>query len=482
MLNPAEDIVAAPPSPSRLGEILDALKRVGPLAGLSDDEFAWLAIHGKERTIPSGDVLFHEGDPVSSMSILLKGEIQVRRERGGPAALFIGRAGQITGLMPFSRMKTFGGTGFTTAETWALEYDRSLFPAMLAAIPSMGQRIVSILLDRVREVTRMEQQGEKLTALGKLAGNLAHELNNPASAAQRAASGMLLELRTFGRERYRLGGLCFSPEQARELRLWEDRVRAETKAAAPLAPLALAGGREDAIDSWLRSHSVPDASAVATDLAEGGIAPAHLDALPPFLSPEAISVVLSQFASSLRAERIAEAMLDSSARIFDLIRAIKDYSYMDQAPVQDIDVPQSLENTLAMLQSRLGRVTLTREYQDGLPLLAAYGSELNQVWTELIENALDAMAGHGDLRIGVHTHGEYLLVEVENNGPGIPPELQARIFEPFFTTKSPGSGLGLGLDTAQRIVRMHRGFINVESRPGRTCFQVRLPLHQPDAY
>ncbi len=482
MLDSAGELIAAPPSSDRICEIVCALKRVAPLAGVSDDEFLWLATHGRERTVPSGVTLFHEGDPAVDMSILLKGEIHVRRERGGPAALFIGRAGQITGLLPFSRMKTFGGMGFTTAETWLLEYPRSLFPEMLSAIPSMAQRIVSILLDRAREVTRMEQQGEKLTALGKLAGNLAHELNNPASAAQRAAAGMLEELRTFGRERFRLGGLCFTPEQSEEVRFWEERMRTDARRSGAPSSAALAGGGEDAIENWLRAHRVPQASPVAPDLAEAGVTPAHLDTLPAFLSREATGVVLSQFASSLRAERIAEAMLDSSARIFDLIRAIKDYSYMDQAPVQDIDIPQSLENTLAMMQSRLKDVKLTRDYQEGLPRVPAYGSELNQVWTALIENALDAIGDKGALRIGVHASGDFLLAEVEDDGPGIAPELQARIFEPFFTTKAPGSGLGLGLDTAQRIVRMHRGLLSVESRPGRTCFQVRLPLHQPDAY
>jgi signal transduction histidine kinase len=184
----------------------------------------------------------------------------------------------------------------------------------------------------------------------------------------------------------------------------------------------------------------------------------------------------------VRAERIAEAMLDSTSRIFDLIRAIKDYSYMDQAPIQEIDVRLGLENTLTMLQSRLTHVEIERSYDAELPLISAYGSELNQVWMALLENALDAIADRGKITLRVQVSGDMLLIEVWDNGPGIPAELQDRIFEPFFTTKAPGLGLGLGLDTALRTIRRHRGYISVKSQPGATCFQVRLPIDQLQAY
>ena len=185
-------------SSDRIAALTEALRKVAPLAGLTDEEYVWLAINGAEHFVDANATLFEEGQPADNMAILLKGEVQVQRDRSGAApVMFIGRAGQITGLLPFSRMKTWGGRGVSYAPAWALVYHRSMFPRMLTAIPSMTQRVVSILLDRSREVTRMEQQSEKLNALGKLAGNLAHELNNPASAAQRAASGMLQELGVF---------------------------------------------------------------------------------------------------------------------------------------------------------------------------------------------------------------------------------------------------------------------------------------------
>jgi signal transduction histidine kinase len=467
--------------PASIPEVIAALKKVTLLNGLTDEEYAWLATYGKQRHEAAGTIVFHEGDPALRMSIVLKGEIHVRRERGASNALFIGRSGQITGVLPFSRMKSYGGLGFTAAETWALEYDRSLFPEMLAAIPSMGQRCVGILLDRVREVTRMEQQTEKLMALGKLAANLAHELNNPASAAQRAAGGLLDELRIYGHEKYKLGSLCMDQERLDQVRAWQDSI------AAVAQERQAAGGidvsrREDQISSWLVAHGVENSWQISPELAEAGLCANDLTPLGEMLDSKATGVVLSQFASTLRAQRMTEAMIDSTARIFDLIKAIKDYSYMDQAPIQEIDIPKGLENTLSMLQSRLRDVEIVREYEDNLPCISAYGSELNQVWMALIENALDAVEDHGQIALKAKVSGDLLLVEVWDNGPGIPEELQDRIFEPFFTTKQPGRGLGLGLDMVTRIVRKHRGYVRVQSAPGATCFQVRLPLQQLQAY
>ncbi|HEX4308773.1 MAG TPA: ATP-binding protein [Acidobacteriaceae bacterium] len=467
----------APSTP--LPEIVEALRRVPTLHGLTDSELEWFGTRGEEVSVPAGAVIFREGDPATKMWILLKGEAHVRRSQGG-LALFIGRAGQITGLLPFSRMKTHGGQGFAASDIWGIEIDRDRFPEMLQAIPSMGQRCVSVLLDRVREMTRLEQQTEKLNALGKLAGNLAHELNNPASAAQRAASGLIEELKTYGHQKFMLGGLCLDAAHLEKIRAWRCRMEQQTKEQP--ANSVTQAQREDHLQQWLREHGVEKTWQIVPDLAELGITKENLDELAELLGGEHLDVVLSQFASSARTERMAQAMLDSTSRIFELIGAVKDYSWMDQAPIQEVDIPQSLETTLAMLQSRLENVQVERRYAAGLPRISAYASELNQVWMSLLENALDAMQDHGKITLAVHPSGEYLVVEIWDNGPGIPGEIQARIFEPFFTTKAPGSGLGLGLDTAQRIVRQHRGFLTVRSEPGKTCFEVRLPVESLQAY
>lgn len=472
----------AVPTRTPIPEIIESLKRVPPLAGMDESGLTWLAEHGIERKEQAGTTLFHEGEVADRMTILLKGEVHVRRERGAPAALFIGRTGLITGLLPFSRMKTYGGHGYAVTEVWGLEYPREMFAEMTAAAPSMTQRCVSVLLDRVREITRLEQQMEKLNALGKLAGNLAHEMNNPASAAQRAASGLLDELRVYGHEKYRLGALCLDEEHLLRVRDWQGAIRGQQKLITQDS--AQHADLEDSLTAWLRAHGVDETWKIAPELAELGVTAAQLEPLGEFLDAGALSVVLGQFASSVRAERIAEAMLDSTARIFDLIRAIKDYSYMDQAPIQEVDVRQALENTLTMLQSRLGNVEIERRFEADLPLIAAYGSELNQVWMSLLENALDAMDDHGKITLGVKRSGDMLLIEIWDNGPGIAKDIQNRIFEPFFTTKPTGSALGLGLDTVQRIVRRHRGYVHVQSEPesGGTCFEVRIPVEQLQAY
>ena len=461
---------------------MEALGRIAALQGLAEREYEWLADHGEERVAASGEILFHEGQPATAMMILLQGEIHVKREFGA-LPLFIGRSGLITGLMPFSRMKTYGGVGFAVGEVWALAIDRSMFESMIQAIPSMAQRCVSTMLDRVREVTRIEQQAEKLNALGKLAGNLAHELNNPASAAQRAASGLLSELRVYGQQKYELGAICLEKPRLQAVREWWDEVRERSKQASPLE----AAEREDALGGWFRRHNLDANSWRSTpELSECGVEPGDLDRLYELLDGRGVEVVLRQFASSLRAERMTEAMVDATARIFDLINAVKDYAYMDQAPIQEVNIPQGIENTLVMLQSRLNGIEVERRYEPGLPTISAYGSELNQVWMALLENAIDSIENSrqsgGRITISIAVSGPLLLIEIWDNGHGISPELTDRVFEPFFTTSAPGKGLGLGLDTVQRIVRKHRGYVRVQSNPEATCFQVRLPIEQLQAY
>jgi signal transduction histidine kinase len=481
MLSPT---LTPPTCPTPAETIAAAIERITPLQGLPFEERLWLARHGEEVVAQPGDILFEEGQPADRMILILKGEIHVRRNRGGPMELFIGRAGQMTGLLPFSRMKASGGQGFAISEVWALLVHKSLFPEMLAAIPSMTQRVVSTLLDRVREVTRIEQQAEKLAALGKLAGNLSHELNNPASAAQRAASSLIMELRTNRANRFKLMNLCLSEDQIRGIESWEQQilsrpVQRDRQDAGAMITL------EEDLRKWLMQLPCEGAWEVAAQLAEQRATVTDLNALGTLLGANETAVCLQYFARYLRSTRSVDTLLNSTARIFDLISAIKAYSYMDRAPIIEVDVPAGLDATVQMLQSRMKNVEIERDYEPGLPRISAYGSELNQVWTALIENALDALAEIGTggrLKLTCRLEGEMLLVEIWDTGPGIPADLQDRIFEPFFTTKAPGQGLGLGLDNAMRIVRKHRGHLSVRSDPGSTCFRVRLPHDQLQAY
>jgi signal transduction histidine kinase len=480
MLSPT---VSTPATPTPAEKIAEALERIGPLNGLPLEDRLWLARHGEEFVANSGDVLFEEGAAAENMILILKGEIHVRRQHGGPMALFIGRAGQMTGVLPFSRMKTYGGQGFAISPVWALIISKSIFPEMLQAIPSMAQRVVATLLDRVREVTRIEQQAEKLTALGKLAGNLAHELNNPASAAQSASASLASALTANRENRFKLVNLCLTEEQIRGVQSWEEDILSRTLPGQAKEPGALAFiAREEALRQWLDQLGCPDPWEVAPQLAEQGVSAADLDQLRTLLGVNESCISLQFFARYLRAARSVQTLAHSTARIFDLIDAVKTYSGMDRAPILEVDVAAGLDATVQMLHSRMTNVQIEREYEPGLPTINAYGGELNQVWTALLENALDALGNQGRLRLACRLEGEMMLVEIWDTGPGIPPELQERIFEPFFTTKAPGQGLGLGLDNAMRIVRKHRGFISVRSEPGSTCFRVRLPLDQLQAY
>ena len=478
MLSPA---VTTPVAPTPVEEIAAALEHIGPLQGLSFEDRLWLATHGTEQIAAAGEILYEEGGPAEHMILILRGEIHVRRQRGGPMALFIGRTGQMTGILPYSRMKSYGGQGFAISDLWALLIPKSLFPEMLLAIPSMGQRVVSTLLDRVREVTRMEQQAEKLTALGQLAGNLAHELNNPASAAQRAASNLVTEMRANRQNRFKLVNLCLSEDQIRATQAWEQAI---INRAAPSEAPEVVGliADEEAIRTWLAVLNCPDPWEIAAQLTEQSVSVADLDELRAILGAEATCVTLQYFARFLRTSRSIDTLVNSTARIFDLISAVKTYSYMDRAPILEIDVPAGLDATVQMLQSRMTNIQIIRNYEPNLPTISAYGSELNQVWTALIENAIEALGNQGTLKLTCRLEPEMLLVEIWDTGPGIPPQLQNRIFEPFFTTKPPGQGLGLGLDNAMRIVRKHRGHLSVDSKPGSTCFRVRLPLEQLQAY
>jgi signal transduction histidine kinase len=496
MFSPA---VKAPVAPSSPEQIAEALENIGALHDLPFEDRMWLATHGREACVNAGDVLFEEGATADHMVLILKGEIHVRRQHGGPVALFIGRTGQMTGILPFSRMKSYGGQGFAVSPVWALLVARTEFPAMLEAIPSMAQRVVSTLLDRVREVTRIEQQAEKLSALGKLAGNLAHELNNPASAAQRAAAIVVEAVQANRRNRFRFINLCLNQEQIHTIEAWEGKV---LDRPLPMPGFNEEGAldylkREETVRGWLTQHGCAEAWEIAPELAEQGVTVADLDELSTTISPAQICISLQFFARYLRSSRAADTLLISTARIFDLIDAVKDYSNMDRAPILQVDVPAGLDATLLMFQSRMQHVKVERDYEKGLPRISAYSGELNQVWTALIENALDALGAgtpidvspsvggrkeEDTLRITCRMEADMLLVEIWDTGPGIPPELQERIFEPFFTTKAPGRGLGLGLDYAMRVVRKHRGHLSVKSEPGSTCFRVRLPLDQLQAY
>ena len=477
---------APPPEPTPLPNIVSALRALSELEGLSEDEYTWIAKHSAERVGSDGAIVFSENEPLHHLNFFLRGEVLVHRRGAGPLSLFMGRTGRITGKLPYSRAKAWLGDGSASGSFWSLDLHEDLFPAMLSAIPSMAQRCVWILLDRVREFTRADDQTVRLVALSKLAANLAHELNNPASAARSAANTIASHIHGDDEAKYTLGYLCKSKEELDAYLTWTEKAREhiDKKAdsrSADSSQLA-ASDREDELLHWMEGRQIPNAWKLAQILAEAALPIEMLETLSSTVSHRVLTLAIGDLAGAVSAQRAASTIVGSTTRIFEIISAIKDYSYMDQAPIQEVDLAQSLENTLAMLGSRLKQVTVEREYDPILPTLKAFGSELNQVWTALIENALDAMKDRGVLRLSTKLRSRLIFVEVWDNGPGIDPALVTRIFEPFFTTKPLGAGLGLGLDTVQRVVTKHFGSVSVESKPSSTCFQVRLPLDRAQVY
>jgi len=328
--------------------------------------------------------------------------------------------------------------------------------------------------DRIREATRFEQQRDRLAALGKLSAGLAHELNNPASAAKRA-TGQLRELLKGIRDAsHELGKRNLTPEQRAEIEKLEASLMQND--AHPQDALAIAD-LEDQLDSLLRSHGQNDLWQLAADLARRNFKAEALEHLFATFDADTARAALCRISASVEIAGLLHEIESSTSRISDLVKAIKEYTFMDQAPVQNVDVIKTLENTLIILNYKLKKgVSVERDYQKVPLLVNSFGSELNQVWTNIIDNAIDAMGGKGELRVRTYREDDSVVVEIGDNGPGIPAEVQPRIFEPFFTTKAVGEGTGLGLDTVQRIVRKHRGSIQVHSKPGDTRFQVRLPL------
>jgi signal transduction histidine kinase len=332
--------------------------------------------------------------------------------------------------------------------------------------------LVGVLTDRVRSFTMVSQEREKLAALGKLSAGLAHELNNPAAAARRSAGALrecLARLREVGRTS------TIGPENCAELAKREEEIRASLKPAQYKDEFERVE-REETIQAWLEARKVADSWKLAPLLAEANVTDAHLGSFAT-TAGSSLGPELMRFATLLEMQRIADELEHSTARISDLIKAIKEYSYMDQARLQEVDITKSLETTLTIMHHKLKRgITVTRSYEAGLPKIMAYGSELNQVWTNLIDNAADAMGENGKLSIRTARENDFILVEIADNGPGIPPEVKSRIFEPFFTTKGVGDGTGLGLDFVYRIVSGLHGQISVDSVPGDTRFAVRIPI------
>jgi signal transduction histidine kinase len=471
----AEDLASAAGK-----SLIDDLRKIAVFSDLTPEHLTWLAEKFEEMRFQPGEILAREGEPIVHLTVILEGEIRIQRGSGPDAMIFTVPAGQVTGLLPYSRLTHYGGTTRAVLRTRIAYLHKDHFPEMLKRIPALGQRLVALMADRIRETTRIETQRDKMMALGKLSAGLAHELNNPAAAAQRAAGSLREALETVRDASIRLARHALSAEQ-RDIITRFEREAGQYTPAVPADPLAQSD-REEGIVTWLEGRRVPDTWKVAPVLADAGVEVPRLESLAAEVGGEVLCDALIRIASILTIARLISEIEISTKRISHLVQAIKEYSYMDQAAMQEVDLHQGIENTLTVLHHRLKNgINVVREYDKSLPRICAFGGELNQIWTNLIANAIEAMQGKGELRVRTAREFDRVLIEIGDNGPGIPPAVLPHIFEPFFTTKGVGEGTGLGLDTVCRIIRNHHGEIHVSSRPGNTQFQVHLPITQPKA-
>jgi len=486
MTKPINSKIGHPAGDARSAEIIAALSTIEDLKGLTEEELVWLATHGTEKFAKDGDLIFSQGTPPHHLMFILSGNVMVHRHSSSPVSVLIGQTGRITGKTPFSRIKAWNADGRSSGETWILELHESLFPELLTQISSMTQRMVRVLLERNREYTRAEEQIGKIAALNKLAANLAHELNNPASAAKSAASQLLSASESDqDNARYRIGMALRTDDKLNAYLDWLSRLRSAASSArkrlndhATIVSTSL----EDSLLEWLESKGFAEAWKLAPILAECDIALSSLQELEQIVPVPLLQVAVSDVLTTLTSDAAALSVTQAADRIFRLVTAVKDYSYMDRQPVQDVNIAESLDTVLQLFEPRLAGITVIRSYSPEVPLLEAFGSELNQVWAALIENSLDAMAGSGTLTLSTSLQGKTILVEIADSGEGIPAEFENRVFEPFFTTKPFGKGLGLGLDTVQRVIQKHFGAVAFDSRPSKTTFHVRLPLNRAEVY
>ena len=459
-----------------LEEVTASLKEHRTLGSAPPGELEWVADHGYVRQFEAGDLLALHDVPIEGFHIILSGHFAIYVDRGeGRHKVMEWRGGDVSGQLPYSRMRASPGDVFAEELSEALTVPREHFPELIRQCPEITATLVHVMVDRARHFTSSDLHDEKMKSLGKLAAGLAHELNNPASAVVRSAKSLVEGLVEAEEASRALGAAQLTPEQREAV----DGVRTAclaTRASGAHSPLE-ESDRVDSISEWLEAHGAD--AAVAGPLAETAITLPALDRLAEALRGEVLDAALRWVAHGCAARSLAGEIETAASRIYELVAAVKGFTQMDrETAARPTDVGQGLADTLTVLRAKVKSKSATVEVvvAPGLPPVMAYGGELNQVWLNLIDNALDAVAPGGRVEVSADREGARLVVRIADDGPGIPDTVRPRIFDPFFTTKPVGQGTGLGLDIVRRLVNRHDGEIDVESRPGRTVFAVSLPL------
>ncbi len=463
-------------APDQFRTLLEFISQHPLFSGLTPPDVEQLCRDSQRITAAPGTLVIREGEPGDSLFLVLDGKLEVSKREGDQDVLLAVRGpGEVVGEMSLLEQGPRSASAHAVQTTEILEIGQESFRRVLEKNPEAAAKVLRAMASRLRSTEASLMQREKLASLGTLAAGLAHELNNPAAAIQRSSLTLKDAFETWRKATLELQALPLGSDERGRL----SEIEAQMTGGSARQVSAVAASRaEDALSDRLKQLGLTEPWHLAPPLVAYGWTVAQVDALADAFAAATLRLIIQWLSAGLAVQQLIEEIQLGSETISRIVRAVKSYAYLDQAPVKTVDITSGIEDTLMILQHKIKQgVTVRRGFAADLPLVEAYAGELNQVWTNLIDNAVQTMDGKGVLELHVRRIGETIEVRIADDGPGIPKALQSRVFDPFFTTKLQGVGTGLGLHIARNIVvNRHRGRIDVASRPGRTEFTILLPL------